>query len=98
MTADPLSPEAQPRTEAGKALVKDTFWLRSPNEIRRLIEDALPAIEDQAATEARRELLVDVLAKALRSSLYRGKADSYTNIAERLAAEYRRLIEDSDRG
>lgn len=48
----PAEPK-EPRTEAGKALIRDRDWSRR----REWYIAGILAIEDQAATEARRELL-----------------------------------------
>jgi hypothetical protein len=103
------SQESEPRTEA-LADVQHYSLTIEPDDsaymeldpdgryvIAEEVEDVIAALREQAATEARRELDVDVLAQALADmNIWERtvKAETTDILADQLAAEYRRLIDD----
>jgi hypothetical protein len=76
----------EPGTAAGRRLLEDTFWTRSPNEIRRAIEAALPAIEAEARAEAQADF--EALGHSNVSYLL-GRADALREAAERVRVDLR---------
>jgi hypothetical protein len=105
----PAPDPSSPRTDAGDALDYEVGRLtgNTDGEVSRAVRAAIPRIREQAATEARRELDVEVLARAdwevfggARASgstwddLDQRTKDATLDYARQVAAEYRRLIEE----